>query len=264
MSDVHPRRGGPSRGLPARRFVRAVAGIAAVAALATACGTGSATADHRSAPATPADAQVASTGRSQVLAARSSGELPVFAGAGDADAVTVLPGHDELGSPLVLLVLDVDHRPDGSWLEVLLPGRPNGHTGWVPAATVALNEVEHEVRVDLARRELRVMSGETTLLTTPAAVGDPDHPTPTGRFSITNKLMSTDPGGLYGPYALGLSGRSDVLTEFAGSDGQIGIHGTNVPSSIGQAASHGCIRVPNDVVTRLNDLLALGTPVVIS
>ena len=55
-----------------------------------------------------------------------------------------------------------------------------------------------------------------------------------------------------------------MLTEFAGGDGQIGIHGTNDPASIGHDVSHGCIRVPNQVMEELNRILPLGTPVVVS
>ena len=64
-------------------------------------------------------------------------------------------------------------------------------------------------------------------------------------------------------FALGLSGHSDVLTEFGGGDGQIAIHGTNNPGDIGQDVSHGCVRIVNDAIERLSTL-PLGTPVVIS
>ena len=63
---------------------------------------------------------------------------------------------------------------------------------------------------------------------------------------------------------MGLSARSNVISEFAGGDGQIGIHGTDQPDSIGNAVSHGCIRAPEAVMEQLNSLLSLGTPVVVS
>ena len=74
---------------------------------------------------------------------------------------------------------------------------------------------------------------------------------------------ATDDGGAYGPFAIGLSAHSDTLTEFAGGDGAIGIHGTNDPASIGNPVSHGCVRVPNDVAVQLAQMLAPGTPVTI-
>ncbi len=106
--------------------------------------------------------------------------------------------------------------------------------------------------------------GDAVVLETPVAVGAPDAPTPTGTFAVIDRLQSPDPASPYGPFALGLSAHSDTFSEFAGGDGQIGIHGTDDPSSIGQAVSHGCVRVPNDVVARLAELLPLGTPVIVA
>ena len=40
-----------------------------------------------------------------------------------------------------------------------------------------------------------------------------------------------------------------------------GIHGTNDPSSIGKAVSHGCIRMNNKDVEELARIIPIGTPV---
>jgi lipoprotein-anchoring transpeptidase ErfK/SrfK len=109
-----------------------------------------------------------------------------------------------------------------------------------------------------------LFDGDTAVLTTPVAGGTDDNPTPTGQFYVVDKLDTGDPSGPYGQFAFGLSAYSDVLTEFAGGDGQVGIHGTDDPSSIGQAVSHGCVRVPGEVAQRLSETINLGTPVVIS
>ena len=175
-----------------------------------------------------------------------------------------LPATTSFGTPTVALVTEVGRGADDGWLEVLLPVRPNGSTGWVREADVEVHEVSLAVHVDLEARELVVVDGEDEVLRTPAAIGDADHPTPTGRFYVTDKLETPDPDGAYGPYALGLSARSDVLTQFAGGDGQVGIHGTNAPGTIGQAVSHGCLRVPDEIVRELAHLLPLGTPVIIA
>jgi lipoprotein-anchoring transpeptidase ErfK/SrfK len=55
-----------------------------------------------------------------------------------------------------------------------------------------------------------------------------------------------------------------VLSSFGGGPGQIGLHGTDDAASIGQSASHGCIRLSNDEITELATLLPLGTPITIS
>ena len=41
------------------------------------------------------------------------------------------------------------------------------------------------------------------------------------------------------------------------------LHGTNVPSSIGQAVSHGCVRLRNEDIEKLYDMVEVGTPVYI-
>jgi lipoprotein-anchoring transpeptidase ErfK/SrfK len=192
--------------------------------------------------------------------ARPGSDAPVHAAPGSLGVLQVLRARNELGSPLALLVLD---ERDG-WLEVALPTRPNASTGWIRADGVEVREVTTAVQVDLDARTLTVTDGGRQVLTTPVAVGHRDTPTPRGAWYVTDRLDTDDPGGSYGPFAFGLSVHSGVLTDFAGGDGQVGIHGTNVPSSIGQAVSNGCIRVPNDVVSKLADLLPLGTPVVVS
>ena len=57
------------------------------------------------------------------------------------------------------------------------------------------------------------------------------------------------------------SGFSDVLFDFAGGDGQVGIHGTNDPSGLGCDVSHGCIRMSNAGIAFLVQTLPPGVPV---
>ena len=198
------------------------------------------------------------------LVVRSDHDVTIFTNPVPSAATRSLPARNSFGSPLALLVTTVGEGDRTGWLQVLLPGRPNGATGWVQSDQVELRRVLQEVRVDLAARTLQVLVDDAVILTTPVSVGEPGTPTPPGRFSLTDKLDTGDVDGPYGPFALGLSARSDSLTEFAGGDAQVGIHGTNDPSSIGRAASHGCIRVPNDVARQLSDLLPLGTPVIVA
>jgi lipoprotein-anchoring transpeptidase ErfK/SrfK len=95
----------------------------------------------------------------------------------------------------------------------------------------------------------------------PVATGTGGTPTPHGSFYLTELLAPSNPG--YGPYAFGLSAFSDVLSSFGGGPGQIGLHGTDDAASIGSAASHGCVRMTNDDITALAQLLPLGTPITI-
>jgi len=83
----------------------------------------------------------------------------------------------------------------------------------------------------------------------PIATGTPNTPTPLGNWRIIQKLMN--PGGPFGTRWMKLS-----ITW-----GGYGIHGTDNPASIGKAASHGCIRMFNEDIEELYDIVPLGTPV---
>jgi lipoprotein-anchoring transpeptidase ErfK/SrfK len=162
--------------------------------------------------------------------------------------------------PLTFLV--VERR--GGWVRARLPTRPNLSTGWLRAAGVRFAATEYRVRVQLRRHRLLLLRGAKVLLRAPIGTGRAVSPTPTGTYFVTDLLRPPDPGGVYGPYALGLSAHSPVYTSFAGGDGQVGLHGTNRPGALGRDVSHGCIRVANAVITRLARLVPLGTPVEIS
>ena len=87
-------------------------------------------------------------------------------------------------------------------------------------------------------------------------------PTPTGRFYVNQRLVPTDPGGPFGPGAIGISAFSNVLTGWA-QGGPVAIHGTNEPWSIGHAVSNGCIRLPNATLEKVFRVADAGTPVII-
>lgn len=186
--------------------------------------------------------------------------LAVFDQPGDSVASAYLDQRTEFGSARVLLV----EKLAGDWVQVRLSQRPNESVGWVAARDVKIERLEVVVTVDLAARELLVIENGVITSRQTVAVGSADNPTPVGTFFVTDKLDTPNDGGAYGPYAIGLSAYSETLSEFAGGNGQIGIHGTNDPGSIGQPVSHGCIRLPNDIITILANDLPLGTMVVIS
>jgi lipoprotein-anchoring transpeptidase ErfK/SrfK len=148
-------------------------------------------------------------------------------------------------------------------LEVYLPVRPNGSVGWVNAADVTVAAVAYRIEVTVAEHRIRVYDHDEVILDEPVGVGRADLPTPGGIYYLKELLQPPDPDSVYGTYAYGLSGFSNVLTSFNGGPGVIGLHGTNDPSSIGKDVSHGCIRMDNAVIERLvNDIgLPLGTPV---
>ena len=175
-----------------------------------------------------------------------------------------VPALNPFGAATVLAVTGQAAVGPAKWLHVELPIRPNGTTAWIPAAGVALTETSFRVQVDLAARTLTVTDAGHPVLTTAVAVGAPGTPTPPDSTYLWELIRPDNPGGAYGPYIFGLAEFSDAYSTFNGGDAQIGIHGQDEPWSIGQAASHGCVRLPNDVITRLAGMLPLGTPVTIS
>ncbi len=147
--------------------------------------------------------------------------------------------------------------------EVYLPVRPNGSSGWVDLADVTMSVVPYRIEVAITEHRLRVFDGDQIIVDEPVGVGRGDRPTPGGVYSLKELLKPPGSNSAYGTYAYGLSGFSNVLTSFNGGPGVIGLHGTNDPSSIGGDVSSGCIRMQNDVISRLVEEigLPLGTPV---
>ncbi|HEX2192768.1 MAG TPA: L,D-transpeptidase [Acidimicrobiales bacterium] len=182
----------------------------------------------------------------------------VYANRGD----TGTPRHrlsnpTEIGGPLVFLV----ERGDAEWLQVNLPVRPNGSTGWIRASDVTLTEHNYRIVVELAAHRITVTQGNQVILAEPVALGESDTPTPGGKFYTKELLQPPNPNTVYGPYAYGLSGFSNALTSFAGGEAIIGIHGNNDPSTLGKDVSAGCIRMSNSGITKLATTLPLGVPV---
>lgn len=173
-----------------------------------------------------------------------------------------LPATNPFGQVEVLAIVG-SPTPSG-WAKVELPVRPNGSEGWIRMAGVTLTGTTYRVAVNIEARSLTVTKGGSVVLTTPVAVGAPDTPTPAGHTYLWELIRPDDPTGAYGPYIFGLGWFSDAYAVFNGGDAQIGIHGQDEPGSIGEAVSHGCVRLPNALITRLAGMLPLGTPVTIS
>jgi lipoprotein-anchoring transpeptidase ErfK/SrfK len=169
------------------------------------------------------------------------------------------------GAPTTFAVVGDPTGDATGWLQVVLPTRPNGATGWVPAGSVTVTKTPFRIFVELGARNLRVERDGTELLAATVAVGTDENPTPLGASYITELIDNQAPEGAYGPYAFGLALHSDTLTEFAGGPGQVGIHGTNQPALIGEAVSHGCVRLRNTDIEALVGLgLPLGAPVFVT
>jgi hypothetical protein len=165
------------------------------------------------------------------------------------------------GSPQVFLLKKQLLEPDGeTWFKALLPIRPNGTIGFVRGRDLRVSTTPYRLMVDRRSFRLRLYRGCSLARTYPVGIGTGATPTPVGEFYLTSLTKLPDPGTVYGPYAYGLSGFSDVLKTWK-FGGIIGLHGTNDPSSIGRRSSHGCIRMFNRDIRALVKILPLGTPI---
>jgi len=112
----------------------------------------------------------------------------------------------------------------------------------IPIAPIPLS-----ITVSIKAKTLTLYKDGRMLKAYPVATGKLKTPSPIGTFSIKNKQVN--PGGPYGTRWLGLT------------TPHYGIHGTNVPTSIGNAASNGCIRMHNKDVEDLFSHVGVGVVV---
>ncbi|MBD0291078.1 MAG: L,D-transpeptidase, partial [Thermoleophilia bacterium] len=150
----------------------------------------------------------------------------------------------------------------GLWVRVRLPILPAGSLGWVPRSALGGYEsVRTHLVVDLDALRASLYRNSRRIFTADVGVGTAEAPTPTGEFYVRSKLERYR-SPFYGPIAFGTSARSPVLTDWP-AGGFVGIHGTNRPDLLPGRVSHGCIRMRNDDILRLAQLLPVGTPLTI-
>jgi L,D-transpeptidase-like protein len=148
------------------------------------------------------------------------------------------------------------------WVRVPLPRLPNGSMGWVRREALAeFVTVDTHLVINRARFKATLFKRGRPIFSAIVGVGERRWATPAGRFYIRERLTGfTDP--IYGSLAFGTNGRSPVLTDWPGG-GFIGIHGTNQPEILPGRVSHGCVRLRNAAIRRLDRLMRIGTPVTI-
>jgi lipoprotein-anchoring transpeptidase ErfK/SrfK len=133
------------------------------------------------------------------------------------------------------------------WVKVRLPWRPNDAAGWVNVNNVFIEQTRWRIAISTARRTLTLYRAGAPVRTASVVVGKPSTPTPAGLFAVT-WAIPWHPEDFLGSWVLELTAHSDVLAQFEGGDGTVGIHGRGGASlldPLGSAASHGCIRLSN-------------------
>lgn len=125
--------------------------------------------------------------------------------------------------------------------------------------------------INIPARVLWLYSGETLIKSYPVGVGRVDFPTPGGEFKVISKVVNPgweNPFKSPGKNRIAPGNKSPLGTRWIGfleaDGGEYGIHGTNVPSSVGKFSSHGCVRMQIEDAEELFDNIAIGTPVEVS
>jgi lipoprotein-anchoring transpeptidase ErfK/SrfK len=254
---VAPSRSGAraSRGRPSaqRRLRRLTVALAATCLAAIAAGPAAAA-------GTPARVQATQ----ELVVLRSVHVAHTAPEAGSARVAAVSPRRPITGEPTTLPVLARSIGAGGvRWLEVMLPGRPDGLTGWISQQGTRAQVTPWRIVLDLGTRRVTVYNDGRRVRVFSAVVGKPSTPTPTGQFFVEEvvQMKRGEPGG---PFALALSARSNALQEFEGGPGQIAMHGRgNLGGTLGAAESHGCVRLGTGSIDWLAARIGGGTPVTI-
>lgn len=136
-----------------------------------------------------------------------------------------------------------------------------------PHVTKAIAAMSSRIVVDLSEARVYSYWGNQLLATYPVAVGQPGWETPIGTFRvlrkqlnpiwkqpITGELIPTGSENPLGDRWIGF---------WADERHQIGFHGTNNEKLVGQAVSHGCLRMRNADIRKLYNQVIEGTPVIV-
>ncbi len=234
------------------RLRRALTGTAALAAVAS----GAAFApDARATPGVGPEQQLAGLLTSHKVVSKIHGHPSWVTRVSASRPIT--------GGRTVLPVSDRTTVRGVRWLRVMVPGRPNGRSGWIKQRGTILSTTGWHLMVRTSSRRVLVYRHGRPVRTFLAIVGKVSTPTPRGHFFVEESVRML-PGSAGGPFALALSARSNVLQEFDGGPGQIGLHGVaNLGGTPGTAVSHGCVRLDNPSISWLAARIAPGVPVTI-
>ena len=156
--------------------------------------------------------------------------------------------------------IGIEDTPASLW-ETTVSSMPQSAGPVMTAPHTPAFEDKH-IEINLASRLLTLYQGDVRIRLYPIAPGKPDSPTPQGRrtvVSLDKNPTWIDPDN---PDVVVPSGPDNPLGyRWIGLGGAYGIHGTNSPWSIGNYASHGCVRMYEKDVEDLFDHIVKGIPV---
>lgn len=153
----------------------------------------------------------------------------------------------------------------GHWLGVTEAGVGDNRLVWVDARAGRLRYTRTRLEVDVAlsSRTLLIRRNGLVVRRLSVGIGRPGSPTPTGRFSVTDKLNGPAYSAFYGCCILALSATQPNLPAGWSGGNRVAIHGTLSASDFGRAVSAGCLHARDTDLRYLMRILPLGTPVVI-
>lgn len=258
------RRGGRAhRSSRGRR--RALAGAAAlvlligVIAAVAASGSGGASKASKRLRLAPLTTPTTTATPLAYIATTKGGPLSVY-DQPNGKVVSTLSAKTDYQQPRAVLTTGIE----GAWAQVLLPVKPNDQKGWIRTSDVGITTTDYSIRISLAEHHLWLKKAGALVVDSSVVIGKKETPTPTGLFYVTDPVdLQAQPNGPYGAYALGLSGYSNVLSDFDGGPPQVAVHGTPYPDQVGQDLSNGCVRVPSPIILQIAKAVPLGTPVTI-
>ena len=153
---------------------------------------------------------------------------------------------------------NVNLKSTTKWMAVLAIAALDACAG--ETTRVANAPERRRIVVSVPDRKLVLFEGDRVLRIYDVATGKPSTPTPQGTFAIVNRVPNPT---WFGPSGAVPPGKNNPLgSRWMGlSAKRYGIHGTNVPSSIGKAASHGCVRMRKQDLEELFEMVTVGTTV---
>lgn len=130
-----------------------------------------------------------------------------------------------------------------------------------------VTKTDSRVVVSLSERRVQVYHGSQLLNSYAIAVAKPGWETPTGTFKVLE--MERNPTWVHPITGMAIPPGNDNplgaawIGFLSNEEGEIGFHGTNQEELIGEAVSHGCLRMRNEDVKALYSYIATGTPVIV-
>ncbi len=171
-----------------------------------------------------------------------------------------------LGSALVLLSgLKINYLTNFLKIQSNNPVKPPKSI--TQKKTVKTQKKEIKLVVDLSDRRVYYYHNNQLINKYPVSVGKEDWETPTGEFKITEKKLNPSwiqpltgeiiPAGKDNPLG------DRWIGFWSNGLHKIGFHGTNKEYAVGEANSHGCLRMKNEHIRKIYSLVSIGTPVII-